>query len=1497
MATTHTPPVPVESTPSRGHLHFCEPDPQPLKQRWQKARAAIQKAGREIGETASGAKRETQGDETRWFSDHLVMMRAAVVETQTVLSSAIELVHVQTSTGECVPRVYAVAVRYFSHVDLHPSMDSFVDFLNASQEEAPLSCPEIWMLRSLAQFALLEQAAQWAEGAHEAPGTMPGPLPGTLPGTMPRVIRSMKWLSALDWDQLFLRVSMTDRTLRADPLGVYEQMDFESRQQYCREVVALARHSGKSEAEIAQQVVRLARPPHATVSGRARERREHVGYYLLDKGRPELREAIGYRGPFSERVREALLGIPDALYLGGILVATLLAASCLIDVADEFPGVMGFFLLLFPALECAVGIVNIAVTRLVVPRRFPRLDFSKGIPTRYSTMVVVPTLLVNEKQMREMVRELEIRYLANRDVNLHFALVTDPPDSIQQFDDKDALAGECSALIDDLNRRYAGDHGSFFHFHRNRVYSESEQIWMAWERKRGKLRDLNTLLQGKEDRFPVKTGNLEALTSIKFVITLDVDTELPIESARAMVEALAHPLNRAVVDADTNIVTEGYGILQPRVEVSLQSAAQSRMAAICSGETGLDIYTRAVSDPYQDLFGEGIFTGKGIYEVDVFQQVLEHRFPEGLILSHDLIEGAHVRAGLLSDVEVVDDYPSHLSAFSRRRHRWVRGDWQIVLWLSPYVRDFHRRIVRNPLSLISRWKIVDNLRRSLTEFATFLLLLYGWLFFTGSALRWTLAVLALLALPSLLGFAMSLFPPTKRMLSARWWRGVGNELGQMVAQYLFRLTFLCHQGLVTLDAAVRAVVRVFLTHRKLLEWETAAQSETADRKHPVESYLNWTLMLSCGLMVILALFRRTSLLAALPLLALWSCSPWISAWLARPTPSAGRRVKKKDRVALRTATLRTWRFFQQFTTAEDNWLTPDVVKGALVAHQVSPTNMGLLLNSYLAAYDLGYWTVEELAEGTGRTLDSMRRMAKHGGHFYNWYDSQTLEPKPPLFLSTVDNGNLVCSLWTQKQGLLEAVRQPLFRDAMVLGLQDHIATIEETIEEIAPHDAETVREFRKKLGKFVRKPWSLLRAFPWLDSETQSLVTRLTTQETEWHRKQAVARVKALRTLTADFAPWLLPEFQYCCSLPEFRGQAHLESIALESAPGIYASLDMKIQEILAAGNTDSEPWQRLRAALARSAELCVDLAGRLEALAATAGELADAMDFGIFHDSANNLLAIGYNAETERREETHYGLLASEARSAVFVAVARGDVSQRSWFALDRGMTRWRDEAVLLSWTGTMFEYLMPVLWMRSYPNTLLHQSGRAVVRTQQAFAAGKAIPWGISESSSAEENPDGHYRYYAFGVPQVAIKRRLRDDLVVSPYSSFLALPIDAHAVVKNLRELRSLGALGDCGFYDALDFTGSDTGTASSPDRAFKIARCWMAHHQGMIMAAAANYLCDASMRRRFHNEPRVVATERLLQEKPPNPRSVTLAEAANENFMDVQDVGSHESRKSE
>jgi hypothetical protein len=1476
-----------------------------LEMTWKHAKETLENRW-EILRKLATAGHVLQG-EARTFVEERELIREGLQEVEGSIRETGRLPRVAGPGANDAPRAYAAAATYLRLVNYEFHEETFEQFFSAIQEDVPFEMAELWQLRPFTELALIELIAeeskrldgraQTAPSANLSEGkTESAPTEGGRVARLSSLLASLRSIKNSDWKRLFQRINVIETILRKDPCGAYAHMDFEGRELYCNTIAEMAERSEKTEQEVAQKALEFALQAKCSEADRASERKSHVGYYLLAEGRRTFEREIGYRRRIRERMQRFIKRWPDFSYILGIELATfalVVAAMLGAGISARSFAIIALFLL--PAAECAVSLVNQAVTTLFPPKILPKLDFCEGIPAECSTVVAVPTLLTSDEQMRRAVRDLEIRFLANRDSNLHFALLTDPPDASQQFDEKDKLAEQCARLIQKLNEKYAHEKkGSFFLFHRQRAYNKSEGIWMGWERKRGKLLDFNNLLLGRNDTFPVKAGDLTLLPHIQYVITLDLDTQLPRDAARRLVGAMAHPLNRAVVDPVTNTVVEGYGVLQPRVDISIHSANRSRLASIFSADAGFDLYTRAVSDVYQDLFDEGSFTGKGIYEVKVFQEVLEHRFPCNAILSHDMIEGAYARAGLVSDIEVVDDYPSHMSAFSRRKHRWVRGDWQIVFWLLPKVPNFFGKMVPNPLSIISRWKILDNLRRSLTETATFVMLLCGWLLFPGKALYWTLATLAVVALPTFFQFALSIARAGRNLLTAGFWGNIAADFAAALASLFMRVAFLCHQSLVTVDAVVRAVVRMTVTHERLLEWETAAEAEAqSQKKSPVETYLDITPWISFFIGLFLVVDRPEAFMVALPLLVVWGVSKPIVQWLSQPARKGRLRLGAQDQSLLRQSALRTWRLFREYSTAEENWLIPDTVQEpvSLVVHRISTTNLGLLLNSRLSAMDLGFFTLPEFAADTEKTFDSIDRMPKQGGQMYNWYDTLTLEPVRPRFISSVDNGNLICSLWTMKQGCLEAIREPIFRVEMWRGVADHLETVEDLLasERLGHPASGLVKEMKEKIKALGTSTPNWAEALPALERDAVALEKKLSQEvqgESAWWAHELCLRITHLESLLYDSAPWMISQFAKYTQTREIQNILGSERVTLESLPRLCMVLDTKLAAMLEedASQETQSALQLLRVALARTITIATNLAKKLARLAERADALAKNMDFAFFYDAKKKALSIGYEVEEQRLAPYFYDLLPSEARAATFVAIAKGEIPQQSWLSLERRYTRYEGERVLLSWTGTMFEYLMPMLWMKTFPNTLLDETSQAAVRAQRKFAESKSIPWGISEASCSKLSVDGHYHYQAFGVPGLAINEEKSLDLVVSPYSTFLGLLVDVGSSIENIRRMKELGWLGTYGFYEAGDFTPS---RVKSPSK-FEIVRCWLAHHQGMSLMAVANVLCNSSSQRRFHAEPMVAATERLLHEKAPRVVEVELASKA-ENSSEAASEG--------
>jgi cyclic beta-1,2-glucan synthetase len=1362
-----------------------------------------------------------------------------------------------------------------------PMVGSFVAELTRrlQGQSHALALPLTWIEQQLSEFGLtIEQLIQ-SENQQQATDQI----------SISNSIGSLRFLASMDWSEFVERMSVTEETLREDPAGTYANMDFATRDRYRHVIEHLAKRSRSEENDVARKAIDLAQATAAT-AGPA-DRAAHVGFYLVDEGLRQLEHKVGAR----LSLRRLHIDAPSRvlIYLGAIALASLLPAMGLLWSAHAM-GVHGGWLAgvgilsLIAASQLAVLLVNRMVTMLLLPRALPSMDFSAGLPAQCKALVVVPTMLRDAGSVDALVEALEVRFLANRDPHLQFGLLTDFIDADSQtLPDDDALLQRAAAAIEHLNEKYQNGQGdTFFLFHRPRRWNERERVWMGYERKRGKLADLNALLRnGTRENFLLIAGDTTTLGTVQYVITLDTDTHLPRDSAQRLVAAMAHPLNRPVYTASGERVGAGYGILQPRVAATLTSANQSRYAKIHAGEVGIDPYTQTVSDVYQDAFGEGSFIGKGIYDVAAFEHVLEGCFPENRILSHDLLEGCYARSGLLSDVELYEDYPARYGADMARRHRWIRGDWQISGWLfsSVMCADGQRR--RNPLSLLSQWKILDNLRRSVVPVVFMLLLILGWSVLPG-AWVWTLVVLAIVLLPAIAATLLDLLRKPAEGGVMQHLRALAQASGRRFFSAIFQLTCLPHEAWSNLDAIVRTLVRMWFTHRHPLQWTPFSEVErNADVSLRASIRSMWIApMLAVGLAVCLAIQRPQVLPVALPLLLLWLSSPLLTWWLSKPFEDRhAEALTAADTNFLREVARRTWAFFEELVGAEDHWLPPDNIQEvpvAAIAHRTSPTNIGMALLANLSAHDFGYIGTGSLIERTGNTLATMQTLQRERGHFYNWYDTRTLQVLHPAYISTVDSGNLAAHLWTLQAGLLELIRQPLVGAQIFSGLHD-AARILHATKVVVP--TALVDRFERRIDQLsAQSPITAAAvdaALQQLLADADEIGAHLNAGVSEGQRwAQALQRqcrdaAEELRTML----PWL--------SLrgPDARLAAIVEAIQIpllqdvaDMGASVLASLRAQVSTDATAEESE---WI---AAFARAASESAALArGRivtLHELGLRACEMAQ-MDFAFLYDPARHLFAIGYNASDRRMDASYYDLLASEARLASFIAIAEGQVPQDNWYALGRLLTQTSSGAALMSWTGSMFEYLMPLLVMPTYRNSLLDQSYIAAVDRQITYARDCGVPWGISESGYNAVDAALNYQYRAFGVPGLGLKRGLSEDLVIAPYAAALALMVAPREACRNLIKLASEGMLGRLGFYEALDYTPArlSRGETSAKVRSF------MAHHQGMSFLAVSYAALHQPMQKRFESIPLFQAALHLLQERVPK---TGMSSKAHTEMVDVR-----------
>jgi cellobiose phosphorylase len=1333
------------------------------------------------------------------------------------------------------------------------------------------------LLRNLREHeAPLGAVAEWVRAQCETMKTTPEELTrrqllrlAADQVSVGNAITSMRAIGALDWNAFFERTSAVEAVLRRDPIGAYPAMDIATRDRYRHAIEKLARRSTCDELGVAEGAISLARAAHPESGDEAPA---HVGYWLVGDGRARLEGQVRYRPSIREAFGRPARSHPAFFYLGALLLFTALACAVTAFVGRALlePWILAILVLLFciPASEMAVAVVNSLVVAIVPPRILPKMAFDRGIPPDRRTLVVVPALLDRSETVRDLLEKLEIRSLANLDANLHFALITDHCDHDAEHDDADdTLVALARDGIARLNAKWEGlaEH-RYVLLHRRRVLDSKDGRWMGWERKRGKLTELNLLLRGRSDTtFTVVTAPRELLETIRFVITLDADTELPRDVARELVATLAHPLNRPFVDPAKRRVVRGHGIIQPRIGTLPMSSRRSRYSRIASGPVGLDPYTTAVSDVYQDLFDEGSYVGKGIYDVDALGAALEGRVPADCMLSHDLFEGIFARSALASDIEVLDQQPSSYEVATGRQHRWIRGDWQMLPWLL-------ERAKRRDLRALDVWKIVDNLRRSLLPPAMVASCLTGW-FLQPLVAAWVTGTLAVMLLVPVL--ARVVFNAARARDPRAFASRLGGDLLGNVRQSVLHAVFLLDEAMVSLDAITRTLLRLWVTHRNMLEWTTMGQAESSSRTrvHP-RMLLGSIVAASVGVAV--ALRAPLSLPFAAPVLALWMVAPAAAAWLRRSEERTPPELTLAERKELRLVARRTWRFFETFVTAENHHLPPDNYQEdprGVLAHRTSPTNIGLYLLSVVAAYDFGFVDVRDVVHRLGKTLDTMDKLEHREGHLLNWFDTSTLAPLEPRYVSTVDSGNLAAYLWTLREACADLVSSPIIRPAVMDAADDALAIASRGAEcpEIDVLRA-TVAVAREEVGGDIGRAVSALRRVSVAAEALRdsSWTSQQTSECRDWVGRAARVLVDALTTARA-LAPFAEPCAAVPGSLREELGKDWSVLAELIGSAASPASIVARSGEILASCRSLESRSDEARvflsglgASVERGREVCAALDRSLSGVGARAVAMADAMSFGFLFDEGRKLFSIGYNVSTARLDGSHYDLLASEARLASFIAIAKGDAPQEHWFRMGRQRAALSSsERVLLSWSGSMFEYLMPLLVTQTYEKTLLDETYASVVEEQIAYGARHAVPWGVSESAYNLMDLAMTYQYRAFGVPGLGLKAGLGDDVVVAPYATALAALVRPRLAAENFRALERARMLGAYGFYDALDCTPGRL----PPGRSSVVVKAFMAHHQGMTLVAIDNVLHDAPMQRRFHADPRVKASALLFEERIP------------------------------
>ena len=1269
-------------------------------------------------------------------------------------------------------------------------------------------------------------------------------------------INSLRLLGSMDWRSFVESISVVEKIMRRD--DIYQRLDFATRDQYRHVVEWIAKKAKSSEPAVAETALQLAEAQSAKTPGTPEA---HIGYYLIGEGREQVEKISNVQLPLVDKVKRTFSKIPFATYLFFILVLTGLTSLAIFYrvLYLNNPWLIAFFVTVgaVSASQLAVSLVNFFCTLFVGPVLLPKLDYSKGIPAESSTLVAIPSMLINEEEVEDLIESLEIRFLANKDRHLYFGLITDFTDALDEhLPGDEGLLNFAVEKIEQLNQKYAADGAMFFLFHRPRRWNAAEKKWMGYERKRGKLTDLNGLLRGNaKDAFAKIVGDVSVLQTAKYVITLDSDTQLPRDAAAKMVATMAHPLNEAVYDEKKQRVIRGYGILQPRVMISLPRQDSSLYAKINGNEPGIDPYTRATSDVYQDLFKEGSFIGKGIYNVDIFEKVLKGKFPENRILSHDLLEGCYTRSGLLSDVQLFEKYPAKYSTDMKRRHRWIRGDWQIAAWFTPFVPDVNNRWHKNPLSALSRWKIFDNIRRSLFPIAITLLIISGWLLLPKAG-WWTLMVSLIIVLPAVAVSVWDVIRKPRDVIFRHHLILASRNAGNTAISTMFTLVCLPYEAFVNLDAMLRTAWRMWISHRHLLEWSPAQVTAARDSNSFWASYRNMAIepLIAVGVAVYLYLRLPVVYPVAGPILLLWLCAPLITWLVSRPLPKIVAELSPQQKIYLQKLSRKTWAFFDVLVNETENWLPPDNLQEVpvpVIAHRTSPTNIGLALLSNLSACDFGFITTGQFIDRTQKTFATLGRMERYHGHFYNWYDTQTIGPLLPHYVSTVDSGNLAGHLLTLRQGIIALRGERVVTENIFEGIS---STLRVLADNVGKDEFLLLHDFKIELEKAQNaQPANFRDLLKWVENLSRSyddLGVKLNPPEDSaaGYWKGALAKqISAIIYELQQLIPWLFVA----------HGDSTIENLIKSAGIPTHEELS-ELNQMLLSQLADGD----FRNGVLNSETKLQQRFTQITQLENQSADFAN-LEWDFLYDKGKSLLSIGYNVDEHRVDASYYDLLASEARLAIFFAIAQGKIPQESWFALGRHLLNIDGDAVLLSWSGSMFEYLMPMLVMPGFTNTLLSQTDDTSVQRQIDYGKQMGVPWGISECCYNTIDAMRNYQYRAFGVPGLGLKRGLGEDLVIAPYASVLALMVEPEKSCQNLEKITALGFEGKYGLYEAIDYTA----TRLQRGQTYALIQSFMAHHQGMSLLSLASVLLGQPMQKRFEADPSFNATLLLLEERIP------------------------------
>ncbi|QXM05338.1 GH36-type glycosyl hydrolase domain-containing protein [Crassaminicella indica] len=1455
---------------------------------------------------------------SEWLLDNYYKIeeQVQVIRQSLTKDKALKLPILENGYLKGYPRVYSIALELVSHTDGRLDEALLVNFIKAYQFHKVLAIGEIWAISLMIRLALVEKIRNISEKIYEnqeqwkkveriqgkdqatilehvkrefenmesfSPSyiehlfkklRMEGIESGQVIDTIEKklmeldtsihkvielehkeqaarkisignAIISLNMVSKLDWNDIFESLSRVEEILREDPLNIYQAMDFASRNYYRHEIEKISKMCHASEIKVARKALEYAKN---TTDHHGKDKEKHVGYYIADEGRKKLLQALNCKN-----TNIYFHDYPLSVYLAPIIFITgcisLILASYAYSVSHNiFLSILAGIISLIPASDLAVNCINWIVTYKFEPAFLPKLEYKEGITEDAATIVVIPTLIPNEKILEELLEKLEVYYLGNKDKNIYFAIAGDFKDGEREKEPQDEMIiNKALQGVKALNDKYSEDKEIFFYFHRYRQFCEKQKKWMGWERKRGALVELNELLtESKSTSYSIISGDLSHIIGkIKYVITIDADTILPMDSAKKLIGTIAHPLNRGILNKEKGIVEEGYGLIQPRISVDVESASKSTFTRVFAGQGGIDPYTTASSDVYQDLFGEGIFTGKGIYDLSLFHETLRDAIPDNTVLSHDLLEGSYVRVALTTDIELIDGYPSRYSSFMMRLHRWIRGDWQLIRYLFPTIKNRMGKAVNNPLSKLSKWKMLDNLRRSLVSVSLLFLFIFGLIAFPGKSFVWVGFGLFTIFFPCFIESLNNLLNKYYKTTRERTNGNLIYGLRAVCYQALLNFIFLPYHAFMMLDGIVRTLYRVYISKKNLLEWTTAADVEKRLKNDTVSfiKRMKVSIFISIFLWLLVWAILPNHLVYATVIGFVWAVSPVI-AYIVSKEAVKKTQLNDEDAAILRRLARKTWSYYEDFAGELDNYLPPDNYQEDPpngIAHRTSPTNIGFLLLATLSARDFGYISTTKMVERIERTLSTIERLETWKGHLYNWYDTKTLEVLRPFFVSTVDSGNLIGYMITLKEGLLEYIKRPILDKNILLGIKDTLSLTKEA-------------SYIENISLILEKEQLTLKDWKQLFNDFENM-----DKSSYWHKK--------LYNMIDDFKKEI--DLFFVATKVNEKGYEKLKE-KLEAINGAVSLIELNsiYKEILEDINKISKKNSQgaliaLKNRIFTANEYIEEKIGQIKNLITRIERIIEATDFTELYDTKQNLFSIGYNVKEENLVNSYYDLLASEARLTSYIAIARKEVPKKHWAKLGRALSVVDGYRGLVSWTGTMFEYFMPPLIMKSYQNTLLDETYGTVIKAQKKYGQKRNVPWGTSESGYYAFDINLNYQYKAFGVPDLGLKRGLIHDMVISPYSTLLALPFDDKEAMKNIKRLIADGVEGDYGFYEAIDYTPERLPFGKKKG----IIKSFMAHHQGMGFLALNNYLNENIMQKRFHGDPVMKSAEVLLQEKTP------------------------------